>query len=156
DGKILDLGHALLLHVVDQETVEALKSDGFVFKNLRHVIASFIDAGISENQKNSLGIAVDEPDLRFQNCDAGALAAYECTRNVEASVFAGQQMVEVISRNSARNARVSVLYQLGISVAERLELRIEGTFPATLCDLCVKLLFIHRPDRHLRAVVKKD
>ena len=48
------------------------------------------------------------------------------------------------------------MYQLGISVAERLELRIEGTFPATLSNLCFKLLFIHRPDRHLRAVVKKD
>src|ERR1051326_6752958 len=119
DGKIINLGHAFLFDVVDQKVIEALKSDGSVFKNLWHVIASFIDAGVSEDEKNSLGIAVDESHLRFQNGDAGALAPYQCSRNVEVSVFAGQKMIEVISRNSPGNGRILFLNQLAVSLPER-------------------------------------
>ena len=97
DGQVIDLGHAFLFHVVDQKVVDALKTDGLVFKNFRNVITRFVNAWIAKNQEDSLGIAVDEPDLRLQNCDACALAPYEGSRNVKASVVAGQQMVKAIS-----------------------------------------------------------
>ena len=68
-----------------------------MLKNFRDVICSLVDAGISKHQQYALRIAVNQLDLGFKNCDAGALAANQSAGNVEATIFARQQLVEVVA-----------------------------------------------------------
>ena len=157
NGKIVDLGHTFLLYVVDQKIIEAFKADGFKFQNFRDVISRFINAWIAQNQEHSFGITEDEPDFGFQNRDAGALASHQGLCNVEAPILAGQQMVEVVTRNTARNLRISLLDQLAVFLAERFQPIIDKPFPRPPCAIFASSCsFIHPPDRHLRAVVKQD
>ena len=97
DRKIAALWHAFFLNVVDENFVQAFKADGIMLKNFRDVICSLVDAGISKHQQYALRIAVNQLDLGFKNCDAGALAANQSAGNVEATIFARQQLVEVVA-----------------------------------------------------------
>ena len=97
DRKIAALWHAFFLNIVDEDFVQSFKADGIVLKNFRDVICSLIDAGISKHQQYSLRIAVNQLHLGFKNCHAGAFTANQSASNVEATIFARQQLIEVVA-----------------------------------------------------------
>src|SRR5690348_16292295 len=74
----------LLLHVGDEVVVETLEADGMMLEDGGDVIGGFVDARIAEDEERPGGRTIDEARLRFEDGDAGAFAADERLRKIEA------------------------------------------------------------------------
>ena len=69
-----------------------------------------------------------EPKRRFEHRDARALAADERARDVETVL--GQQLVEVVARHAARNARKLLADERREPIADAFEPRVDLPFAA--------------------------
>ena len=74
-------------------------------------------SAIAESQQRSVLRTLDQPQLGFQHRDAGAFAAHQRARHVEATL--GQQLIEVVARNAPGNFRITRADQLAVLIANR-------------------------------------
>jgi hypothetical protein len=93
-----------------------------------------------------------EAQRGFEHSDAGALAAHQCTRDVETVL--GKQLVEVVSRHAARNARELLADERRVLIADRLEARVDLPFASAAANDRLELGVACRADGHSRAVVQ--
>ena len=128
----------LLHHVVDQPAVDPLEADRAVAEDLRHVVGRFEDVRVAEHQQRAGGGRVDEAHRRLQHGRQGALRADQGAGDVEALL--GQQLVEVVAGDAARDVGVALADQLGVAVAQVAHRRVDLAAPAAGGDDPLELL----------------
>jgi hypothetical protein len=92
--------------------------------------------------------------LGLQNGDAGRFRSDQCLCDVEPAL--GQQVVQVIARDAARNLRVARPDQICVFIAQLFERRVNLAAPAAGCDDLLQFVVCRRPDPHLQPVVGQD
>src|SRR5258708_7151447 len=98
----------------------------------------------------------DQAHLGFKYGETSRFAAYQGTRQIEAAVRSGEQLVEVVARNAARNRNVALSNVLCVPISQRLELRIYLAFAATTFYRQLHLLFVCPPKCQACAIVEQD
>ena len=105
-AEVLADGTAFLLHVVVQPIVDALQRRGLELVQFDHVIGGLVDVGIAEHQDHAFGASIDQLALGFEHRDQRPFAADQRARDVEAAVLAGNELIEVVAGDAARNGRI--------------------------------------------------
>src|SRR5205814_211730 len=95
--QIVKLAHLFFLYVRNQNLVETLESDGLVLENFRDIVSCFVDAWITQDEKDPLRIVIDESHFGFENGHAGALGAHQSSCQIEAAIFSREQLVEIVA-----------------------------------------------------------
>src|SRR5215467_10811791 len=115
------------------------------------MITGGINVRVAEHQERASGRAVDQANGCLEDRDTGTFCANQCPRNVE-SVFR-QELIEVITRDAARNVGKALSDQMGIPVAQGLELSIDMTVPATCLNDALEFLVARPADAHTQAII---
>ena len=113
--------HAFAAARVDHYVVKAFEADGAVLHDLGNVVGAEINVGPSDDEQHSRRRTLDQSASRFEHRDASAFGADQRARHVKA-VF-GEQVVEVVSGNAARNVRELAAHLLAVAVGDGLETR---------------------------------
>ena len=94
------------------------EADRAVPRTSRHVVGGVVDVRIAEDEQRARRRAVDEP-RRSPRARAThvAFGADQRARDVEAVL--GQQLVEVVAGDAARDVREARADQVGVAVAQR-------------------------------------
>ncbi len=119
----LEVRRALLAQAVDERAFESFEADRIEFENLGHVIRGRERVAVAEADQRSVLRAVNQPQLRLEHDHAGAFGADQRARHVEAVL--GQQLVEVVAGHPPRNARKARADQVGVSIAQVAQRRVD-------------------------------
>ena len=141
-------------HVLDQDVVDALEPERLVGHHHRDVVACEAGVGEAEDEQAALGRAVDQADGRLEDRDAGALGARERGGDVEAVL--GQEAVEVVAGDAARQLRVALADEVAVPVAEVAQLGVDLALGAAGRDQAGQLGLGRRPHLEAVAVVRED
>ena len=129
----------LLLHVLDEDVVEPFQADRPGFEDLRDVVARAVDVGVAEHQQRPGPAGWGPGAAGLEDGDAGALRADERPGDVEAVL--GQQVVEVVARDAAREVLgIAAADLVGVAVAQGLEPRVDLAPAAAVADDPLELL----------------
>ncbi len=141
-------------HEIDEQMVEAFEADGAVIEGARDGVGSQKSVRESQHRKNAEGRTGGEVKLRRDNCRAGAFTADQGAGDVKA-VF-GEQLVEVIAGDAARDTGKLFANQVGIAIANTGKARVEcaGATPCT--NEAVELIGTGAADGHAGAVVEDN
>ena len=152
----LEAGHVLAgeAGVVDDLVVEPFDRDGAELLEPVRLVGRREDGGVSDQEQDAVLWAVNEAGLRAQDRNAGALGADEGAGDVEA-VF-GEQVVEVVAADAARDVRVVLANEAGVGVAEVAELGVDLALAAAGLDDGFEFALGGSADGHAGAVVEED
>ena len=92
-----------------------------VLEHLHHVVGRGRGVDVAGDDERAAGRAVDQVHGRLEHGHAGALGAGERPGDVEAVL--GQQVVEVVAGDAARDLRVPLADQVAVAVGERTQPR---------------------------------
>src|SRR5581483_3745252 len=146
---------ALDAQITDQHIIHTLQPNGIELEHAGNVVAGFIDAGVAHNHQHPFGPGVHQADLGFQDGDAGAFAAHQRARHVEAAVLARDELVEVIARYAPRDVGIALAHQAPVLVAQRFQPGVDFAGSAALANDIEHLGVIHPADRHAGAVIEQ-
>src|SRR5690625_27384 len=118
------------------------------------MVAGGVDIGVAEDDEGALGGAVDQADGRLEDRDAGPLGPGEGAGDVKA-IF-GEELVEVVAGDAARDIGEALADQVGVAVADRPEPRIDLAAAAPLGDDRLELGLGGGADTHTEPVVGED
>ena len=152
-GDLID-GEALAAHEVEEQAVKAFEADGAVLEHLRHGVGGEEGVGESERGEDAVRGAVSKVERGGDEGGAGAFAADEGAGHVE--VVLGQQLVEVVAGDAARDARKASADEVGVAVADAREAGVDLTDAAALADEALKLGGRGGADGEARAVVEDE
>src|SRR3984885_3336999 len=139
---------------VDDDVVETFEADGAVFHDLRNVVSANANVGPSDYTQHARGRALHESAGGFENRRAGAFGADQRTRDVE-SIF-GEQVIEVVTGDAARNVRILAADLVSVAVGELLQAGVDlGAAPAFVHDTA-KIFFAGCAHVQALAVVGQD
>jgi hypothetical protein len=113
-----------------------------VLQDRRHVVAGRRHIGVGEQDRDPLLRAVDQPHLRPEDGAQRPLAADEGAGDVEALL--GQEVVEVVARDPARDLGVALADQVGVAVTEVAEPRVDLAAAPALGHDALELFFARR------------
>ena len=122
--------------------------------DLRDVVGAEIDIGPSDDEQHPRRRTLDEAASRFENRDASAFGADESARHVKAAF--GEQVVEVVSGNAARNVGKLAADLLAVAVGEGLEAGVDFGAAAAFANEAVEVVCAGRADVHALAAVGED
>ena len=103
----------------EEIAVDAFEADGFVKEDLRDVVGGEEDVGEANADEGSAGWGFDELEGGAEDNGAGAFAADQGSCEVE--VVFGEEFVEVVAGDSARDAWEAGADLVGVGVAELFE-----------------------------------
>ena len=109
-------GQVLAPHEVHQHVVEAFQADGLVLQHERNRIGGKEGIGKRERGEHAERRAGAQIQRGRKHRDARAFAAHQSARYVKA-VF-GQQLVEVVAGDAARDAGKFLADELGVAIAQ--------------------------------------
>src|SRR6185436_12854436 len=114
---------SLVLLIAHEQVVEALEPDRAEVADARYVIGGVVDARISEDEESARGRAVDEARRRLEHEHARRLRSDERTGDVKTVL--GQQLVEVVAGDAARDFRKARANQIGVLIANLSQSRVD-------------------------------
>src|SRR5689334_533845 len=127
---------ALLLHVVDENVVHALKADRAGLADFRDIVCGGIDIFVTKHQGCALLWPVHKTDFGGKNNDAGAFRTNERTRDVESAL--GKKLVKTVARDAARNVGIALADQISVSITQGAKAGINLCTAATSTDDLLK------------------
>src|SRR5258707_1663974 len=136
--------------------IESLKTYWAEFHYAGYIVGCAKNVGITEYDQGAMRKGWDQAHLGFKYGDTSRFAAYQGPRQIEAAVRSGEQLVEVVARNAARNRNVALSNVLCVPISQRLELRIYLAFAATTFYRQLHLLFVCPPKCQACAIVEQD
>ena len=147
-------GEILAAHEFNQQGVESFQTDRSVFQHARHRVRGQERIGKRKRRQHAKRRARGEIQGGRHNRGAGAFAPYQRAGHVKAVL--GQQFVEVVARNAARNARKFFPDEVGITIAQAGESGIDLSHAPAAANERIELSGTSAPHRHARAVVEHD
>src|SRR6266404_2335739 len=123
---------------VDHDVVKTFEADGAMLHDVGDVVGTEINIGPSDNEQPPRRRTLDQAAGGFENRDASAFRADESTRHVKA-VF-GEQVVEVVSGNAARNVGELATNLLSVAVGDGVESSIDFGASTTFLDEAVEVI----------------
>ena len=147
-------GEAFAAHELDEEMVETFEADRVVLERERDGVGGEEAVGESEDGEDAMGRTGGEVERGGEDIDAGAFAANEGAGDVEAAL--GQQLVEVVAGDAARDARKLFLDFGCVPVADAREARVDAADAAAGADEGFELVVGGAADGHAGAVVEDD
>ncbi len=144
--------HPLGAKRIGDRVVEPFETDRLVGQDRGHVVGRDERVRKAEAHQTPERGACGEAKRRFEHRDAGAFAADERARDVEAVL--GQQFVEVVAGDPARNAGKFRSNQRREAIADALEPGVDLSLPPACRDDGFELSIAGLPDGHARAVVQ--
>ena len=94
---------AFLLHVLDEDFVDALEADRLAFSHFDDVIRRLEDAGIAEHEQDACGRTGHQADRGGEDGDERPFGAHEGAGDLRSSGI--EQRREVVARDAAGNVR---------------------------------------------------
>src|SRR5579884_2442122 len=113
---------AFNFYVIDEHVVEAFERDRLGLEYFHEVVGGLVNAGVSEQEEDTLGVVVNQVDLGFQEGYACRFGADESATDVEAAVLAGDQLVEVVPGDAARDVGIVLVDEIGVTIVKGFEL----------------------------------
>ncbi len=141
-------------HIIDQPVVDPFERGGAIGHDLGHVITGRVDIRIAEHQERARGRTVDEPHRGLQDHHAAAFGAHQGARDVEAVL--GQELIEGIARDPARDLRDALPYWICVAVAQLLQPLVDLPAPTAFRDDAVELLVGGCPDARTQPIIGED
>jgi hypothetical protein len=141
-------------HVIDEALVHAFEAERPIRAHERNGVAGGEDIGEADHDEHALGRAVHEPQPGFQHRDASAFAADQCAGDVE-SLF-GQELVEIVAGDTARDLRIAGADQIGVAMAQFVELAIDLAVPPAGGNDRAQLILARRSDAQPQPVIGQD
>ncbi len=108
---------------------------------------------IPDSNQRPMLRAGDQLDLGFEHRHASALGPHQRASHIESL---GQQVVEVVARDTARNLRKPGPYLIGILFADRAQRGVNLGRPPALAKDAIKIVTGRRANSHLRSVVQQN
>ncbi len=139
---------------VEEEAVHAFEADGFVREDERDVVGGDEDVFEAYADEGAVLGALDEVERGSEDDDAGAFAADEGSGYVE--VAFGEELVEVEAGDAAGDVGEFCADEVGVGVAEALELGVDLAGAASGGDVGGEFGFGGGADGHAGAVVEED
>src|ERR1019366_7540707 len=118
--------------------VHAFVADGAMLHDLRDVVGADVNIGPSDNEQHARRGTLDEAAGGFENGDASAFGADQRARHVKAAF--GEQVVEVVSGNAARNVGKLAADLLAVAVGEGLEAGVDFGAASTFANEAVEIV----------------
>src|SRR6266446_2034422 len=115
--------HAFAAARVDHDVVKTFEADGAMLHDLRDVVGTEINIWPSDDEQRPRWRTLDQTAGGFEHRDASSFRADERARHVKA-VF-GEQVVEVVSGNAARNVGELAANLLSVAVGDGVESSID-------------------------------
>ncbi len=147
-------GEVFAAHEVDQQVVEAFEADGLVLECQRHGVGGEKGIGNASTVSTRKGGLAVRLSVAETIVGAGAFGADQRAGDVEAVL--GQQLVEVVAGDAARNARKFFADEVGVAVAQAGQAGIDLADAAAGANGGVELGGAGAAHRHARAVVEND
>ncbi len=138
----------------DDALVETFGGDRPEGEDFRNGVAGLIDVGEAQHQDHPRLRTGHQPRLGFQRDDAGAFAADQRARDVEA-VFR-QQLIEVVAGDAALDFRETRANQVGVLVAQVAQPAVDLAAAAAGADDAHQFVFGGRADGQTQAVIGQD
>ena len=145
---------ALPLHEADELVVDPLEADRPVAHDLGYGVGGLVYVGVAEHQRRPGRRTVDEAKRRLEHGHAGSLRAYERARHVEPVL--GQELVQVVARDPARDVGITLADQVAVAVADRAKAGVDLAAPAAFGDQPLELILARLSDPHPKPVVGED
>ena len=150
----IEIGRALRAQAIDHRALEAFEADRRELENLRHVVGGLERVGIAEPDERPVLRAVNQRHLGFEDDGARAFAADQGARDVKSVL--GQQLVEVVAGDTARDPGKLRANAIRMPVAKRPQPRVDLAAAAALPHDGVELRVARRAHRQFGAVVEED
>jgi len=125
-----------------------------VRQDLRHVVARDVYVRIGQGQQHTRRRGRNQAAARGQHCDARAFRSHERLSYVKIGL--GQQLVEVVAGDAARNPRVLLADLLSVAVSQVPKLCVDLTARAANPDGLCEFLLAGSPDAQLVPFVSND
>src|SRR5215469_12333530 len=120
-------------------------------QNLYEMITGSVDIGVAEHQERASGRTIHQANGCLENGDTGTFCTNQGPCNLE-SVF-WQELIEVITRDTARNVRKALPDQMSIPIAQGLESSIDMAATATLLNDAFEFLVARPANAHTQAII---
>src|ERR1700674_3764355 len=146
--------HAFATARVDHDLVKGFEADGVMLHDLRDVVGAEIDIGPSDDDEHPRRRTLDQATGGFENRNASSFGADQRARHVKA-IF-GEQVVEVVSGNAARNVGKVAADLLAETVCNGLEPGVDFGAAAPFANEAVEVVRAGRADVHSLAAVSED
>src|SRR6266478_9644744 len=146
--------HTFAAARVDHDVIETFEADGVMLHDLGDVVGAEIDIAPSDNEQHPRRRTLDQAASGFENRHTSTFGTDESARHVKA-IF-GEQVVEVVSGNAARNVGELATNLLSVAVGDGLEPCVDFRAAAAFADEAVKILCAGRADVHALTAVSKD
>ena len=145
---------SLAAHELDQEMVETLESDGLVLQRLGNGVGRLECIGESQHREHAIGRAGGQVESGGKHVDASAFRSNQRAGYVEAAL--GQQLVQVVTGDAARNAGEPFADQHRVVVANAPEAGVDLALAAAAANDGIELLVAGAAHGHARAVVEHN
>src|SRR5208282_109606 len=136
------------------DVVETFEADGAMLHDLRDVVGADVDVGPSDDEEHPRRRTFDETAGGFENRDACAFGTDQRARHVKAAF--GEQVVEVVSGNAARNVGKLAADLLAVAVGEGLEAGVDFGAASTFANEEVEIVGAGRANVHALSAVGED
>src|SRR5207248_2848226 len=102
-----------------EPVVNAFERRGLEGNDVVYVVGGFIDIRVTEHDNDALSSSLDEPALGFEHRDQRSFTSNQRARQVEASVIAGDELIEVVAGDAARDGRIFFANEAGVMISQR-------------------------------------
>src|SRR5271163_2752536 len=110
--------------------------------DLRNVVGADVNVGPSNNNQRSRRRTLHETAGRFKNGDARAFGADQSPGHIKAVL--GEQVVKVVSRNSARNIRKLTAHLITAALGDRLQAGVDFGAASTFANVAIEIFCASR------------
>ena len=146
--------HAFAATGVDHDVVKTFQADGAMLHDLGDVIGADVNIGPSDDEQHPRRWTLDQAAGSFEDRDASTLGPDQRAGHMEA-VF-GEQVVEVVSGNAARNIGKLAANLLAIAVGEGFEAGVDLGAAATFAQEAVEVFVAGGADMQALAVIGEN